>query len=81
MINLIVLFLLTIALFALLLNQQIIKNKKAFFTIAFVGWLAVSGVVFMQETVHQQIIESCKISGFPSQEIKLDDQKRNANSL
>ena len=70
MINQIALFLITIMLFALLLHQQKIASKKIFFTLAFTSWLIVSGLVFFQETVHQQIIESCKISDFPSQQIE-----------
>ena len=71
MINQIALFLMTIVLFALLLYQQKIKNKKVFLTIAFTGWLIVSGVVVMQETVHQKIIsQDYKTSGFPSQQVQ-----------
>lgn len=71
MINQIVLFLLTISLFALLLRKKQITNNKAFLALAFVGWLAASGLVFVQETVHQKIInQDYKTFGFPSQEIK-----------
>jgi len=70
MINQIVLFLLTFALFALLLNQQKIKNKKIFFSLAFASWLIASGVVFVQENVHQQVIESSNFLNFPSQQIE-----------
>ena len=71
MINQIVLFLMTIALFALLLYQQKIKTKKVFFTLVFVAWIIASGIVFVQETTHQKIIsESYQTATFPSQEIK-----------
>ena len=76
MTNLVALSLITIMLFVMLLNQQKIENKKIIFSLAFASWLAASGLIFIQETVHQQVIDSSKISNFPSQEIKLDDQKK-----
>ena len=71
MINQIVLFLLTISLFALLQSKKQIRNNKAFLTLALTGWLIASGIVFVQETTHLKIIsESYHTATFPSQEIK-----------